>query len=337
VSYFMYDYLIKEESFIQPAKSKINDKSIAVLPFRDDSEGSDNQYFCDGMMDEILSHLQKIADLGVKSRTAVEPYRNSAQSFAAIAQELEVAFILEGAVRKYGNQFRVTAQLIEVESGNHLWSETYDGIFTDTIFVVQSYIAKKIASSLNAVITPDEEKRIEKRPTSNAEAYDLYLRGKFYTDNYLNTGNERDFENAIRLLEKAINTDSNFALPYVMMGYAYSWNPGITNTLDSIQILIDKALTLNPDLAQGYSLQGWYYYEKGQFEKAEESYQHSLTLNPNNDWTYKTLGMLYFQQVKYEDAFELWRKQAKLDPNFQPIDYADFGDFYLSIGNYTKS
>ena len=154
------------------------DKSIAVLPFKDDSEGGDNQYFCDGMMDEILNHLQKIAELGVKSRTAVEPYRNSDLSFDTKAQELDVAFILEGAVRKYGDRFRVTTQLIEVESGNHLWSETYDGVLSDTIFVIQSNIAKKIASSLNAVITPDEEKRIDKIPTTDVITYDFILQAR---------------------------------------------------------------------------------------------------------------------------------------------------------------
>jgi len=142
LSYFLYSNFSTQQQ-LADTPPKVIDKSIAVLPFMDDSEGGDNQYFCDGMMDEILNHLQKIAELGVKSRTAVEPYRNSDLSFATKAQELEVAFILEGSVRKYGDRFRVTTQLIDVESGNHLWSETYDGVFSDTIFVIQSNIAKK--------------------------------------------------------------------------------------------------------------------------------------------------------------------------------------------------
>jgi len=109
-------------------------------------------------MDEILNHLQKITELGVKSRSAVEPYRNSDLSFDTKAQELDVAYILEGAVRKYGDRFRITTQLIDVETGNHLWSETYDGILSDTIFVIQADIAKKIAAELDAVITPIEDK-----------------------------------------------------------------------------------------------------------------------------------------------------------------------------------
>jgi len=120
------------------------DKSIAVLPFRDDSQKKDNQYFCDGMMDEILTHLQKIANLRVKSRTSVEQYRNTTKNIATIAEELNVSFLLEGSVRKYGNNLRIIAQLIETSTGDHLWAEPFDGAYTDTIFVLQSNIAKKL-------------------------------------------------------------------------------------------------------------------------------------------------------------------------------------------------
>lgn len=184
LAYFTYDFLNKKESLIQPTATKIIDKSIAVLPFRDDSQEKDNQYFCDGMMEEILTHLQKIADISVKSRTSVEQYRNTTKTIESIAEELNVHFLLEGSVRKYGGNFRITAQLIEASSGDHLWAETFDGAYTDTIFIVQANIAKRIASSLNVVITPVEAQRIEHRSTSDISAYDYWLKGLEFQKNF---------------------------------------------------------------------------------------------------------------------------------------------------------
>ena len=127
---------------------KIIDKSIAVLPFLNDSPDPDNEYFCNGMFDEIITHLQKIADLRVKSRTSVEQYRNPSQDITIIGAELGVSFLVEGSVRKAGDDLRITAQLIDVKTGDHLWSETYDGKYTDKIFEFQSKIAKQVAASL---------------------------------------------------------------------------------------------------------------------------------------------------------------------------------------------
>ena len=194
------------------------DKSIAVLPFKNDSPDKDNQYFCDGMMDEILNHLQKIADVAVKSRTAVEIYRDSPKSFATIAGELDVAFILEGAVRKYGENFRITTQLIDVKSGNHLWSETYDGIFSDTIFVVQGNIAKKIASSMSVVISPEVEERIDKIPTTDVTAYNLYTKAEYERWTFMRTFDDKHFIAAQNLYDQALKVDPNFVLAIVGKG-----------------------------------------------------------------------------------------------------------------------
>ena len=134
------------------------DKSIAVLPFVNDSPDKDNEYFCNGMMEEILNQLQKIGDLKVKSRTSVEKYRNPDKDIKVIGHELGVSLIMEGSVRKIGDDLRITVQLIDTKSGNHLWSETYDGKYTTEIFDFQSNIAKKVAASFSAVINPQEEK-----------------------------------------------------------------------------------------------------------------------------------------------------------------------------------
>jgi len=204
------------------------------------------------MMDEILNHLQKIAELGVKLRIAVEPYRNSAQSFATIAQELDVAFILEGAVRKYDNRFRVTTQLIEVKSGNHLWAESYDGIFSDTIFLVQSHIAKKIASLLNAMITLDEEKSIEKIPTTDVAAYDLYVRGYYEIWNYWRTYEDKHLKASSDLYAQALQIDPKYLQAIVGKGDTFM----AVRNYDSALIYAERAIVLDPEFNMAYGLMG---------------------------------------------------------------------------------
>jgi len=314
------------------------DKSIAVLPFTDMSQGGDQQYFADGVTEDILTQLQRMGELRVISRTSMEQYRNTTKDAPEIGAELKVSYLLEGSVRKADNQIMITAQLIKTESDSHIWADNFTSEYTTKgLFDIQRQIAENIVGELKLRILPAKVKEITKTLTDNKEAYDLYLRGKFYTTNYLNTHNERDFRNAIQLLQQAINIDPEFALPYVMMGFAHFWKPGIANTPDSIKLLIDKALTINPNLPEGFSLRGWYFFEKGHFEKAEEDLKHSLTLNPNSDWNLKLLGMLYFLQGRFKNTFELWKRQTRLNPNLGPIDYADLGDFYLSIGDYSKS
>ena len=162
-----------------PKEESIEEKTIAVLPFVNDSPDEENEYFCRGMHDEVLNHLQKIGELGVKSRTDVEKYRNTTQSIASIASELNVAYVLEGAVRKYGERFRISTQLIDSNSGNNLWAETYDGTFSDTIFVVQSDIAKNVAGSLQAVITKAEEKELVKKTNDRYYRIRSFIKSTF--------------------------------------------------------------------------------------------------------------------------------------------------------------
>jgi adenylate cyclase len=176
IAVILWQFLPTKET--SPTISEEVDKSIAVLPFRNDSPDPENEYFCNGMMEEILTNLQKISDLKVKSRTAVEKFRGTSINIKTIEDELGVSYFLEGSVRKVGNNLRINAQLIDVKSGDHLWAETYDGDYTDTVFVVQANIAKRIASSLNAVITPLAREQIEKMPTTDIRAYEKYIRGR---------------------------------------------------------------------------------------------------------------------------------------------------------------
>ena len=336
VSYFLYSNFNTQKA-LTDARTEITDKSIAVLPFKDDSESGDNQYFCDGMMDEILNHLQKIAELGVKSRTAVEPYRNSTQGFATIAQELDVAYVLEGAVRKYGDRFRVTTQLIEVESGNHLWSETYDGIFSDTIFVVQSNIAKRIASSLNAVITPDEESSLNKIPTADVAAYDLYIRGNHERMRYWQGRDENHLKVAHNLFDEALKIDPNYLQAIVGKGETYFGQSNI----DSAFVYADRAINLDPNFNKGYGLKGECYMRLGNSDLATEFLLKAINLPPKDNfwyWYHTALGQVYFRQKNdLLKALPYLKKDLESSVEHSPGYYRRISDIYISIGDYERA
>jgi TolB-like protein/class 3 adenylate cyclase/tetratricopeptide (TPR) repeat protein len=308
------------------------DKSIAVLPFKNDSPDPDNQYFADGMMDEVLNHLQKIAELGVKSRTAVEPYRNSTQTFASIAQELDVAFVLEGAVRKYGDRFRVTTQLIEVESGNHLWSDTYDGIFSDTIFVIQSNIARKIASSLNAVITLDEESSLNKAPTTDVGAYDLYIRGNHERLTYFWSRDEKSLKYARYLFDEALKIDPNYLQAIVGKGETFI----AEFKADSAFTYADRAIDLDPNFNKGYGLKGEGYMRLGKSDLAIEFFLKAIDLPPKDEfwfWYHEALGLVYIHQ-KNDVLKGLPYIKKSLEASIQFRHYPQVAGTYLTIGDY---
>jgi len=333
LSYFLYSNFSTQQQ-LADAPPKVIDKSIAVLPFKDDSQGGDNQYFCDGMMDEILNHLQKITELGVKSRSAVEPYRNSDLSFATKAQELEVAFILEGAVRKYGDRFRVTTQLIDVESGNHLWSETYDGVFSDTIFVIQSNIAKKIATSLHAVITPEEEKVIDKYPTTNVAAYELYIRAKHEQRGFFRTREDKHEKAAIALFDQALKLDPNYVLAIAGRGVMFLRSESV----DSAFIYADRVIALAPELNRGYGLKGDYYFYTGKLDLALDQFFKAISLPPKDDfwfWFHRAIGMIYTGQNDPVKAIPYLKKDLeRTETQSMPGKYLGLAGVYQDIGDY---
>ena len=203
---------------VAESTEKPNSLSIAVLPFTNMSADPENEYFADGITEDILTQLSKIKSLDVISRTSIMQYKNTTKSLRQIGKELGVATILEGSVRRGGNRVRITAQLIDTETDKHLWAETYDRDLDD-IFAIQSDVAKKIATALKASLTPEEEKRIDKKPTENLEAYDYYLRGSEYANrSYL----ESDFLIALNMLQKAVELDPEFALAYARISELHS-------------------------------------------------------------------------------------------------------------------
>ena len=192
------------------------DKSIAVLPFKNDSKDSSNVYIINGLMESVLNHLQKIEDVRVISRTSVEKYRNSNLTIPEIAEELNVSYFVEGSGQKIGDQILLNIQLIQANDDKHLWSEQYDRKAKD-IFNLQKEVAKKIASSVEAIITPEEEKLIDKIPTDNLEAYDKFLKGV----DLMRREKREYLQEAIPYLNEAIELDNEFARAYALRSMAY--------------------------------------------------------------------------------------------------------------------
>ena len=196
--------------------SGIPEKSIAVLPFENLSRDPDNAYFADGIQDEILTRLAKIADLKVISRTSTQHYKSAPDNLPEIAKQLEVAHILEGSVQKSGDVVRVNVQLIKAANDSHLWADTFDRKLTD-IFSVESEVAKAIAEQLRAKLTGQEEQVIAAKPTDNPEAYDAYLRGLAYTLKTANT--PANSLGAQKYLKEAVRLDPKFALAWALLSY----------------------------------------------------------------------------------------------------------------------
>ncbi len=267
------------------------ERSIAILPFRNDSPNDTNTYFINGLMGEILNHLQLIKDLRVISRTSVEQYRNTTKSIPEIAKEQGVNYIVEGSGQKYGNSFSVNVQLIRAVKENQLWSKSYEKQIRDIsdIVNVQTTIAQSIVTELKATITPEEKQRIEKVNTSNLKAYDLYQRGSDeLLKSLIDSDNFTALENAGKLFRKALEIDSTFADAYAGQALVYLsmnfWRDMFSvNYLDSVIILADRALYYDNQLAEAYFVKGSYYDAKGAKINAQAEYDKAIKINPN-DW-----------------------------------------------------
>src|SRR5205807_8864352 len=239
------------------------EKSVAVLPFENRSEEKANAYFADGIQDEILTRLSKIADLKVISRTSTQHYKSAPENLPEIASQLGVANIVEGSVQKSGDTVRVNVQLIKAANGSHLWADTFDRKLTD-IFSVESEVAKAISDQLRAHLSDQEEQVIAAKPTDNPEAYDAYLRGLAYT---LKAGNTpADLLAAQKYLREAVQLDPKFALSWALLSNAEA-RGYITQALQPTVALREEArqaaetaLTLQPNLGEAVVAKGQYYY-----------------------------------------------------------------------------
>jgi TolB-like protein/Tfp pilus assembly protein PilF len=360
-------FLGRYTSSRQSGVAELPDKSIAVLPFENLSRDPDNAYFADGIQDEILARLSKIADLKVISRTSTQKYKSAPDNLREIARQLGVSNILEGSVQKAADQVRVNVQLINALNDAHLWSDIYDRKLTD-IFVVESDIAKTVADTLQAKLSGAEQSAITTRPTENSEAHELYLKGRYFVAK--RTGD--DLKRAIDYFNQAIAKDPNYALAYAGLADSYAllhpWaGEPAAEVLPKARVAAEKSLSIDGSLAEAHAALGQILLEELNFKDAKRELERAIELNPNYATAHyllgfgalvplgqfdqgisqvkraieldpvsviinTNLGVCYSRARRYAEAIAQLRKTIELDPNFLPA-HSQLGDALLLSGD----
>ena len=304
-------------------------KTIAVLPFKNLSDNKEDEYFSDGIMEDILTQLSKISDLRVISRTSMMQYKNTNKNLRQIGEELDVATILEGSVRRAGGRVRIVGQLINARKDEHIWAETYDRELKD-VFAIQTEVAKNIAAALQAILSPKEIKQIESKSTTNLEAYTFYLRGRDYFYHYTNHDNEKSIE----LFKSALKLDPNYALAYAGLAGAFGrkeYYDSSQEWTDSALALSRKAISINPNLAEGYKAMGDAYTSKRNNPEALTQYVKAVELNPNYGAAIANVGYIYYQYGSFDEALKWTKKAVAIDPGFVRWS-SNVGLQYFSLG-----
>jgi len=309
------------------------DKTIAVLPFANDSPDKENEYFCNGMMDEILNDLQKIGDLRVKSRKSVERFRNPDQDIKEIGRQLDVSFILEGSVRKNGDNIRIATQLIDAKTGDHLWSEIYNGKYTEKIFDFQSSVAGKVATSLLAIISPDEQRRIEVRPPSDMLAHDLNLKALEMFRNWYYKGDSVYYNLALNLINQSLEVDPEYidALHNKCTLFTQA------HQYDSAMKYYEKILEIDPNYLS-YDEKGSIYFFSGKADSALKYMLKEDEVDPDDPWTNLMLGQLYvYYGNEVIKALPYFQKALASGGDLHPEINTVISQTFLLIGDNAKA
>jgi len=297
--------------------------SVAVLPFLNLSTDPENEFFADGITEDVIAQLSKIRSLKVISRTSVMPFKKREQSLREIGLTLDVATLLEGSVRRAGSRVRIVAQLIDAETDRHLWAETYDRDLTD-IFAIQTDVALQIAAALEAELSHEERTRIRKEPTDDVEAYQLYLLGRHCILRWTQEGVDK----GLKYLEQAVARDPNYALAYATIAQAYTdIGLGVAGSLPSEEAFqrakaaVARALELDPGLAEAHAALGHLRYVCDyDWAGAEQELKRAIELNPNSGNAYDFYGLMLSALERYDEAIEMQRRAHELDPLAHRMD-----------------
>src|SRR5438552_1374123 len=297
--------------------SAIPEKSIAVLPFENRSGDPDNAYFADGIQDEILTRLAKIADLKVISRTSTQHYKSAPENLSEIARQLGVAHIVEGSVQKSGDSVRVNVQLIKAANDSHLWADTFDRKLTD-IFSVESEVAKAIADQLRARITGQEEQVITAKPTDNIEAYEAYLRGLAYS---LKPFTPATTLGGQKYLKEAVRLDPKFALAWALLSYTESRGYLTANLQPTVALreearqATETALTLQPTLGEAVLAKGYYHYScLKDYDTAVRYFEQARQFLPNSSQIPEALAVVARRRGQWDRSESYFNEAERLDP-----------------------
>lgn len=307
-----------------------DDHSIAVLPFTNMSGDVENEYFSDGIAEEILNLLVKLPQLKVASRTSSFVFKGKAVNIPTVASELGVATVLEGSVRQAGGRVRITAQLIDAATDSHMWSETYDREMKD-VFAIQDDIAQSIVNALQMTLTPKERRSIQFVATSDAKAYDHYLRGR----SFMYSMSRQDYEHAIRMYQQAIDLDDKYALAYAGMADAYAhlyrYAEATPENVAKAIAASERAIELDPDSAEAHASRGLSLFISEQHKEAQDEFQEAIRLNPKLWEAHYYSGLACASKGDFKEA--VGHYQNAIDVN--PADYQApvfMAQAYASLG-----
>jgi serine/threonine-protein kinase len=305
-----------------------------VLPFLSLSADPENEYFADGLTEDVIAHLSKIHSLKVISRSSVMPFKSRVQGLKEIAAILGAGTVLEGSVRKAGDRVRIVAQLIDAETDQHLWAETYDRQLTD-IFAIQTDVALHIAAALKAELSLDEQTRIRKEQTRDLKAYQLYVQGRHLLVKYTLPAMKR----AIVYFERAIAEDPTYALAYANMAMVYAdFGEGAMQASADVyahaRAAAEQALALDPTLGEAHCAMAYLHYLHFDWTNAEREFRRALELSPGGADIYDLYGRMYAALGRYDEAIALQQRAQELDPLAHRLDVSTT---QLRAGRYAEA
>src|SRR5438034_2931035 len=314
-------------------------KSVAVLPFENLSPDPDNAYFANGIQDEILTRLAKIADLKVISRTSTQNYQSKPRNLREIAKQLGVANILEGTVQKAADEVLVNVQLVNAQTDSHLWADSFDRKLTD-IFAVETEVAKAVADQLQAKLTGQEKQAIAAKPTDNPEAYDAYLRGRAFAGG--SSFDKSNVERTIQSYQEAVKLDPNFALAWTYLSCAQSGSYWLGQDASPAQLAAakdaaDRALALDPNLPETHLALGYYrYYGQRDYTGALAQFQQAERGLPNNVDVIEAIALVQRRLGRWEEAVGGFRRVIELDPRYNQ-GYKNLAATYWSLRRFPEA
>jgi serine/threonine protein kinase/Tfp pilus assembly protein PilF len=285
----------------QPARAAVEKKSVAVLYFENQSGGKEDEYFRDGMTEDIITELSKITQLQIFPRSEMLAFRDKAMAAPQVGQQLGATYVLEGTIRRSGNRLRITAQLVEGATRHSVWAERYDRQLED-VFAIQDEIARSIAQALRITLTPQEEKTIGLKPTENTQAYDFYLRGRSYT-------RRENMDYALQMFEQAIQLDKNFALAHAgiahLCGLIYEVREQSQDWITRGLTACDRAMALAPDLPEVMVARSRLFYSQKKYDESELMARRAIERKRDCDGAWNILGRALMSLGKYEEAAKI--------------------------------
>jgi serine/threonine protein kinase/tetratricopeptide (TPR) repeat protein len=311
------------EALTQPAGAATRPASVAVLPFRNMNGEAESEFFADGITEDVIAQLSKIHSLKVISRASVLRFKKRDQELREIGAALQVATILDGSVRRAGNRVRIVASLVDVETDEHLWSETYDRELTD-IFAIQMDVALQIAAALRAELSHDEQARIRREPTANVHAYQLYLQGRFWNTRYT----AQSFQRGVEYYQQAIAADPQFALAHSALAQAYAEMAisGVVKEGEPIKrarAAVTRALAIDDSLGEAHAVSALIKFSQDfDWAAAEKEFKLALELSPGSADVYDHYGWLLGSMCRFDEALRMVRRAHELDPLVHRTDVA---------------